>query len=978
LTIDINAQIQKAFSRLENLSQSDLPSHELSSKLISELNSALHELQTTTVELLEQNQEMVASRQTLEDERRRYQELFDFAPDGYLLTDTEGIILDANRAANNLFNVSRPLLIGKPLAIFVRREEQLTFRMQLAGMKNGSVVQIQDWELSILSGTGTTFPVSITVGKVTASGGGTEFRWLLRDITLRKQMDEEKEKRTVELVIANKELAYQKGLAYKNEEKEKRAAELVIANKELAYQNEEKEKRAAELVIANKELVHQNGEKEKRAAELVIVNVILEEEISEHKKAVLEIKKLNDELEEMVSARTYQLEELNAELEETNAEFEETNATLEEEISEHQRTELELEETKRASEAANKAKSQFLANMSHEIRTPMNGIFGFLELLNHSQLSQEQREYIREAKSSSETLLHLINDILDLSKIESGKLSLEIINFKLRTAIEDATSLFVPTAYEKHLELHTLIKANVPDEVRGDPSRLRQILNNLISNALKFTENGEVSIVAETIEETNGFVTIKFEVKDTGIGINEEDAEKLFKPFAQADSSTTRKFGGTGLGLAITRELVTIMEGAVGLESVPGQGSTFYFTARFEIINKKTACCEYASLENVHVLIVDDNDNNRKIVRSYLEDAGCRVVEAQSGDNAIATILNNAYTQNKIQLVLADYQMPGMDGYELATTLNTIPSTKDLKLILLTSAAQEGDATNAREQGFSGYLTKPIKRDDLLNCIAIVLGLKEDTAERQQVVTKYTHCENQSVLKPKILLVEDNEVNRKVVIATLKSHDITCDVAMDGKEAYQGVLKKAYDIVFMDCQMPVMDGYEATEKIRNVEAGGKHTKIIAMTANAMEGDRERCLKAGMDDYISKPINFEIMLKMIEETPVYEVVQRKFDYIYEYLENFMTQTGLEINDATIIFEVYVKSLPKIMKNIEEALVKTDFKELGQISHQLKGSSGSLKVEEIFKLARVLETSALAKDKRDCEQTYLEIKKLLHAK
>src|SRR5680860_118645 len=251
------------------------------------------------------------------------------------------------------------------------------------------------------------------------------------------------------------------------------------------------------------------------------------------------------------------------------------------EVKARVKTKLQLQKPISAAESANEAKSQFLANMSHEIRTPMNGIFGFLELLNHSQLSQEQREYIREAKSSSETLLHLINDILDLSKIESGKLTLEIMNFKLRTAVEDATSLFVPTAYKKHIELHTLIKANVPDEVRGDPSRLRQILNNLISNALKFTENGEVSIVVETIEEINGFATIKFEVKDTGIGINEEDAEKLFKPFAQADASTTRKLGGTGLGLAITRELVTIMEGAVGLESVPGQGSTFYFTARF-------------------------------------------------------------------------------------------------------------------------------------------------------------------------------------------------------------------------------------------------------------------------------------------------------------------------------------------------------------------------------------------------------------
>ena len=334
----LNAQVQKAFSRLENLSQCDLPSHELTSKLLSELNSALLELQTTAVEILEQNEEMAASRQTLEEERYRYQELFDSAPDGYLVTDMEGIILDANSAAANLFNVSKSLLIGKPLAIFVRSEEHMTFRTRLAEMRKGTIVQKESWELIMLSGKQTAFPVSITVGKVISSRGGiSELRWLLRDITKRKQMDEEKEKRAAELVIVNKELTHQKKLVYQNEEKEKRAAELVIANKELAfqneekekraaelviankelaYQNEEKEKRAAELIIANKELAYQNEEKEKRAAELVILNVMLGEEISERKKAEIEIKKMNDELEVTISARTYQLEEMNAEFEE--------------------------------------------------------------------------------------------------------------------------------------------------------------------------------------------------------------------------------------------------------------------------------------------------------------------------------------------------------------------------------------------------------------------------------------------------------------------------------------------------------------------------------------------------------------------------------------------------------------------------------------------------------------------------------------
>lgn len=666
-----------------------------------------------------------------------------------------------------------------------------------------------------------------------------------------------------------------------------------------------------------------------------------------------------------------------------------TQRSLRETADHLQEANRQLDQALSQAHEATRAKAAFLATVSHELRTPMNGVIGMTSLLQETSLTDEQHSYVETIRQCGETQLTLINDVLDCSKIEAGKLELECIDFNLRVTVEDVLAQFAERAQSKGLEITGLVHAAVPMGLRGDPGRLRQVLTNLVGNAIKFTERGEVTLQAFLAASSEDDVVVRFEVTDSGIGISPEAQARLFQPFTQADSTTTRKYGGTGLGLAISKQLIELMGGQVGVESVTGRGSMFWCTAR---LGKQTdtvpAIMPAADLHGRRALIVDDNDSNRTILTHLLTGWGMTVACAEHAERASDLIEQAVRSNQPYDVGIIDMMMPGKDGLQLARELKASPEAASLRLVILTSLVQRGHAEQAKQAGFTAYLTKPVRHDQLQGCLRTVLGLPVPSHQRSSsgstarqtppLITRHTLRE--SAHRPRVLVAEDNLVNQRLAVRMIERLGYSVDIVSNGVEVLQAIERVQYAAIVMDCHMPEMDGYAAAQEIRRREASvsgdreRRHVPIIALTANAMRGDRDRCLASGMDDYLAKPVKIEELGSVLgrwiapgepsqpipngEET----APLRQRTGVFEP-QKMLENIGGDRELLEQLLSMFLDRHPTMLSDIATALAQQDSRSLERAAHTLKGTAGNLCAPAVVLLSGQLEAMARLNNLRE---------------
>lgn len=885
--------------------------------------------------------------EALRESEKRYRDLFDKGLGLICTHDTDGILLSVNQAGANCLGYEPEEMVGKSLGDFLTDEAKTAFPMYLEQVKNHGEFSGM---MHIISKDGDVRILKYSNILYNDNDNNSFVLGYAQDVTELKQAEQE--------LIESRQMFQQ----FMNN------SPAMIFMKDEFGKYDFVNKSFAQLFNLEEENLHEKTDADFLPPETV-------ENVRYHDKIVLETGETLEVLEviPVPDGGNHFWQTFKFPVTSKNGKRFVGGVAFN--ITQTKHLETELKKARDIALESARLKSEFLANMSHEIRTPMNGVIGMSELLMETNLTDEQRDYTQTIQSSGAALLNIINDILDFSKIEAGKLHFETVDFNIEYVLDSVIELFSDSVKSKNLELASLLFNNVPKNLRGDPGRLRQILTNLVGNAVKFTETGEIVVSIKLDYSTATHSLLRFSVTDTGSGISPEAQANLFQAFTQADGSITRQFGGTGLGLAICKQLAVMMDGDIGVESEVGKGSTFWFTATFEhqpvekIVNQPLR-----DLGNLRILIVDDNETNRKILRMQTINWKMFAEEAESGEIALQKLHRAAAEGNPFDVAVLDLMMPQMDGFTLAEKIKRDEKISQTRLVLMPSYGKRGHARRAREIGIEAYLVKPVRQSEFYNCLANTSDISSNlsnsaTKNSEKLLTR--HSLKEAAIydnsNHRVLVAEDNAVNQKVVIRQLEKLGFVADIAANGLEAIKAFEKRQYALILMDCQMPVMDGFAATAEIRRRErAGAPHTPIIALTAHAIEGDREKCLAAGMDDYISKPTTqaalesaINLWLKEFEmpiiEPPRIEIppinTEMEKQNISERLSPLREECGSEM--VAEFVDLFLEDSEERLSRLIASIERKDLAGMKREAHGLKGSMANMGAKQISERCRRIE-------------------------